>query len=217
MDALPRHLARLLIVAINLVPLAGVLWFGGNVGFLLALFWGENLVFGALTAVRLLMNTGPVPRLFRLPLVAFFMVHFGLFCAGHGIFVRSFFAQGMHGGFELNLITQFRDFAAYYPQFGRSMALIAGMNVAQWLLAWRRDPAFLSGALMQEMNAPYPRLVMLHVTLLFGGFAVLWLGQPLWALVLLVAMKTAMDLGFGEAGRRKAARAAGQAAVSAPA
>jgi len=217
MDALQRNVGRLLVVAVNLVPLAGVLWFGGNVGFLLALFWAENLVFGALTVPRLLMNTGPVPLFARLPLVAFFLVHFGLFCAGHGTFVRAFFAEGMPGGLELNLITQWRDFAAYYPSFGRSMLVIAGMNAAQWLLAWRRDPAFLSAPLMQQMNAPYPRLVLLHVTLLVGGFAVVALGQPVWALVLLVAMKTAMDLGFGEAGRRKAARAAAAGAVSAPA
>ena len=41
---------------------------------------------------------------------------------------------------------------------------------------------------------PYQRVILLHVTVLAGGFVVMLLGQPLLALVLLVLLKTAVDL-----------------------
>jgi len=36
--------------------------------------------------------------------------------------------------------------------------------------------------------------VVLHLTILFGGFGVQALGSPVWALLLLVGLKTAIDL-----------------------
>ena len=44
------------------------------------------------------------------------------------------------------------------------------------------------------MNAPYGRVILLHVVILFGGFAVQALHSPAWALVLLVGLKIAIDL-----------------------
>jgi hypothetical protein len=43
---------------------------------------------------------------------------------------------------------------------------------------------------------PYGRVIVLHMTVLLGGFAVLALGQPVALLLLLVAFKTIVDLGF---------------------
>ena len=44
------------------------------------------------------------------------------------------------------------------------------------------------------MGKPYGRVVVLHLTILFGGFGVQALGSPLWALLLLVVLKTGIDL-----------------------
>ena len=44
------------------------------------------------------------------------------------------------------------------------------------------------------MMRPYGRVVILHVTIIFGGAAVLALGSPVWALLLLITLKTAGDL-----------------------
>ncbi|MGH2838569.1 MAG: DUF6498-containing protein [Thermoleophilaceae bacterium] len=37
---------------------------------------------------------------------------------------------------------------------------------------------------------------MLHLTILFGGFIVAFLGAPIGALIVLVVLKTALDLGL---------------------
>jgi len=43
------------------------------------------------------------------------------------------------------------------------------------------------------MTRPYLRVVVLHVGILVGGFAAMALGSPLWALVVLLAMKIGLD------------------------
>jgi len=45
--------------------------------------------------------------------------------------------------------------------------------------------------------------MVLHMTVLFGGWVVMLLGSPLFALVVLVALKTAADVRAHRAERRK--------------
>jgi hypothetical protein len=44
------------------------------------------------------------------------------------------------------------------------------------------------------MKEPYRRIVVMHITIIFGGWFILALGAPAWALVLLVGLKTGVDL-----------------------
>jgi hypothetical protein len=57
------------------------------------------------------------------------------------------------------------------------------------------------------MMQPYSRVVVLHLTVLFGGWLVMAIGSPLPALVLLAVIKTAADLRAHQAERRKFAAA----------
>ena len=50
---------------------------------------------------------------------------------------------------------------------------------------------------------PYGRVIVLHLTVLFGGWIVMLLGSPLFALVVLVALKTAADWRAHRAERQK--------------
>jgi hypothetical protein len=49
---------------------------------------------------------------------------------------------------------------------------------------------------MRQMGAPYARVVVLHVTIIFGAFVVAFLGSPIGALLVLVVLKAAFDLGL---------------------
>jgi hypothetical protein len=46
------------------------------------------------------------------------------------------------------------------------------------------------------MFAPYGRLVVLHVTIILGAIAISTTGAPVAAIVVLVLLKTALDLGL---------------------
>lgn len=46
------------------------------------------------------------------------------------------------------------------------------------------------------MGAPYRRVVILHLTILFGAFAVVLTGAQLGPMLILIALKTGVDLAF---------------------
>ena len=46
----------------------------------------------------------------------------------------------------------------------------------------------------QLMAAPYGRIVILHVTIIAGAFATMALGQPIFLLVILIALKIGVDV-----------------------
>lgn len=192
------RLGGVLAVLANAIPLAGVLWWGWDVGFLMALFWAENLVLGGINAGRMLAAS-PTSVLFwavKLFLIPFFCFHFGMFTAGHGLFVASLFAGGgVDGGLELpwDLLSHF---VAVYPTLPLALAGIALVHVAHTWVDFVATGAYRRVAPMALMFQPYGRIVVLHVTLIFGGFAVQALGAPVAALVLLLVLKTAIDLGL---------------------
>ena len=54
------------------------------------------------------------------------------------------------------------------------------------------------------MTAPYSRIVVLHITIVFGGFLTMILGSPAALLVLLVVLKTIVDVNLHLRGHKKA-------------
>jgi hypothetical protein len=63
----------------------------------------------------------------------------------------------------------------------------------------------------QLFLAPYGRLVILHMTIIFGGIVSIWIGSPIGALLVLVALKTILDLFFHLREHRRATASAGLA------
>ena len=53
------------------------------------------------------------------------------------------------------------------------------------------------------MFQPYARVMILHVSILLGGFAAQAMGAPAMALIVLISLKTAIDLRSHIAERRK--------------
>src|SRR3989338_6348873 len=45
-----------------------------------------------------------------------------------------------------------------------------------------------------QMEAPYKRIMVMHATILFGGWLVLFFQNKLYALLILIALKTATDM-----------------------
>jgi hypothetical protein len=67
---------------------------------------------------------------------------------------------------------------------------------ASFLFNYLGRREYLTASPMRQMGAPYARVVVLHLTIIFGAFVVAFLGAPIGALLVLVVLKTAFDLGL---------------------
>jgi uncharacterized protein DUF6498 len=222
------------LVAVNAIPLVGVLFLGWDLATLVAVYWAENGVVG-LYAIARMLTAGRVfgsidrgvapqpppppsggPRLIQtVALAAFFCVHYGIFWVVHGIFVW-FVLPMVFSGFMTDLgpgstlgpsIASPFDLRVTYPDAGTVLSasfflLIShGVSfVANWLIGGEH----LTSTPEAEMKAPYTRVFVLHLTILFGAFGAALLGARRAALVVLVVLKTGVDLGAHLAERRRA-------------
>ncbi len=177
----------------NLVPLVGVLAFGWDLGAIMLLFWAESGIIGFYALLRL----GYVAGWSAVFLGPFFLVHFGGFMVGHLLFIYTLFIQGMNAdgtiaaGGDAGLMESLSTvFGPLYPAL-LALFLSHGISFFTNFLRRReyagRDPA-------EQMKEPYKRIVVMHVSIIFGGWFILTLGAPVWALLLLVGLKTGVDV-----------------------
>jgi uncharacterized protein DUF6498 len=190
------------LVVANLIPLIGVLFFGWSVWNILVIYWLENGIVGVINVLKMSVATGdevtpgvtlmvngrPATSATKMGLIPFFIVHYGIFWFVHGIFVLTlpaFFSLMSDDGMTLDI--------------GPVVFAALGLAISHGLSFWWN---FLHGGEYRRttaaalMFAPYKRLVALHITIIFGAFAVMFTGAPAAAVAVLVAIKTAIDLGL---------------------
>lgn len=179
-----RAIGYAALIAANLLPLAGALFFGWQVREILLVYWAESAVIAFYNALRMLLcHSG----LGRLPLVAFFLVHFGVFMLVHGVFILVLTSDGVASGSDL-------DFEiAVHPSMLLAVAAMMITHGASFVSWWASGAARGTDARVQMM-APYARIVVMQVTILGGAFLVQILGSSIGLLVALVLLKLAMDL-----------------------
>jgi hypothetical protein len=163
-----------------------------------------------------LLNTGSFGRA---SMALFFLVHYGMFWLVHGIFVfalPTFAGFGRGGGCIDNPVpaglpanvppdlAQGSAASTCASPFGEvvwSNVAIAAVALflshgAAFALNYVGKKEYLTTSAARQMFAPYSRVVMLHLTIIFGAFVIAILGAPIGALVVLVVVKTVFDLGL---------------------
>ncbi len=185
-----------ILVAANLVPVIGVLFWGWNVFALLALFWMENVVVGVFFILRMLC-ADPADRALwvgKLFMIPFFCFHYGMFTAVHGFFVFHLFGDKKYDVVDpwhvLEPATRVAsDYGLWIP-----VAVLFASHAFSFLsnYLWRGE--YRRVQLARLMASPYARVVALHIAIILGGIGVAALGSPVWALLVLVAVKIAIDL-----------------------
>lgn len=196
------------LVAGNLVPLVGVLFLGWDLMTILVLYWMENGIVGGFNVLKMLTARGDGAGINRLvgrsAMTAFFIVHYGIFWAVHGVFVwtvlPSFVGSGnLQGGILEGGDLWFGPTGPLGPERGAlalgAIALVLSHG-ASFLFNYLGRSEYLRTTAVAQMAAPYGRVVILHVTILAGAFVGVALGSPIGALFVLVALKMAMDIAF---------------------
>ena len=191
------------LVLANLVPLAGVLFFGWSLHTILVLYWVENGIVGLWNLPKLALAGGPIvemPREVRdvatvpamswakVALVPFFLFHYGMFWLVHGVFV-----------FVLPVFASDVTGTNSFGSIGWTAVLVGGVALfishgASFFLNYLARREYRTTSPTSQMGAPYARVVVLHLTIIFGAFAVAFLGSPIGALIVMVVVKTAIDL-----------------------
>jgi hypothetical protein len=214
----PSRPANLILLAINLVPLVGVLFWGWDAFVLLMLYWLETAVIAFWTITRIaslpqgtlgeiaLQDASGRKTGSPLALAAFFTLHAGIFMAVHFLFlwelfsgdwskkirgISAFVDQMMIGtGLWLPLLVLF---------IGRG-ALMLFDSVRPWLArklgliaraGGRPDDHLSLGESL--LLGLYIRIVVMQVTIIIGAWFALLLGNA-GALLFLILLKTAVDV-----------------------
>lgn len=214
-----RHLPLAFLIAANLIPVAGVQQWGWSVFEIVALYWFENVVIGAVNILKLAAAGDPsepndrrfppdMPDYLRAPanpglavhaaklfLIPFFTVHYGMFCFVHGVFV--FALLGGKGGGSLHG----EPFTGMGGMIGRIFdsggVWFAAAIIASHLFSFGWNfigkGEYRRATANQVMAAPYGRIVVLHIAILFGAFVITAMGSPVFMLLLLIIGKIILD------------------------
>lgn len=195
--ALLRTPSVIALLIANLLPLYGVIALGWDLISLIMVYWLETGIIGFFAILNIALVTGSMALL----LVPFFIVHFGGFMAGHLIFLITLFGATSGAGFS--------DIPGFVRGIVSSNGLwfaVAGLFVSHaiafvvyvlipWLQAVRRGTLNTRNVETGPiMMAPYGRIIIMHLTIIFGAILVTAFDNRLALLVLLIALKTAADL-----------------------
>lgn len=187
-----RFPSAIFLVLTNLVPLFGALFLGWNASSVIVLYWSENVIIGGFNVLKMVvcaasdLKRGVGDRVLQTGrtihsafLIVFFTIHFGLFTLGHGICVAILF--GADAG----------DWWGVMPGF---VSLFIS-HAASYVMNFIGNKEYLTASVGQLFVAPYQRIFVMHIVIIFSAFLMLSLGMGLAGLVLLVFLKTNVDLG----------------------
>ena len=169
------------LILVNLIPLVGVFVWGWDVGFLMLIYWIETIVIGLFNIPKILTCRMGEPgfglRIFgNLFVVVFFTVHYGGFNFGHFMFLKQLFDL---------------------PAFGREVWIAAGglslSHVFSLFVNWFGKREYVGVEPNEQMFKPYGRVIVMHLSILFGGAFAL-MGNGVGPLVRLIALKTVSDV-----------------------
>ena len=187
MEPISRPSVRALVVA-NTVPLVGVLFFGWSLFAVMFLYWMENVVVGAFNVLRMYKARGFVEiikpehlwirKAGKLGVIFFFILHYGIFTLVHGVFVYFLF-----GPF---------DMTPFMVLVGVSALTLS--HAISYLINFIGNGEYERVHEAMLLSQPYKRVIVLHFSIIAGGFFVMVLGAPAIALAIFVLCKTCIDV-----------------------
>ena len=180
------RLSRFLLIFSNLFPLFGALFFGWQISDLMLLFWLESAIIGFFNILKMAKIDG-IAAIFS---IVFFIGHFGVFMSVHLMFVFALFFEDADTRGIMTLAQAADLFLHMWPAI---LALVVshGFSFVENFLG-RKE--YLSMTLEKQMQKPYSRVVLMHLTLIIGGFMVKAFGSALLPLVLLITLKIIVDI-----------------------
>ena len=210
----------LALLAANVIPLVGVLFLNWSALYIVLLYWAENLAVGFYNVLKMAFAKvrHPIEHLGKLFLIPFFIVHYGGFTGVHGFFVLAMFSKGEQGPpmggetwpcflvFVQMLYNVVRHIMLTIPPMVRLgvLSLFASHGIS-FVYNYFLKGEYARTNPRDLMGQPYVRVFVMHITIIGGGFLSMALGSPAALLLVLVILKTAIDIKFHLLEHKKAA------------
>ena len=202
----PIH-ATLFLIAANLLPVVGVVFWGWDAFVLLMLYWMETAIIGFWTIVRVAAAPAASGSLRGVPAVlgglgiaAFFSVHAGIFMIVHFVFLWTLFSgawshriHGVGDFVRLMVLGTGLWFPLIVLFLGRGWALIWPLIAPRLGLTPAPDAAKGED---NAIGALYTRIIVMQFTILIGAWFAVAAGDGIAPLILLIVIKTVVDLGI---------------------
>lgn len=195
-----RDPVALVILAVDLIPVIAVLTLGWGATALVFLYWLENLVIGAVALAKMIAASvrESLFGLFGILLIGpFFVVHYGMFCFGHGFIIAALASSvGSRASAEgdvdfssgpLELIDYALSTGAYMPTF---LLVIVCVQVILFIQDFLLRGEYQKTTTEEQMMAPYGRIIVLHIGIFAGAFGTLAIGEPMWGILGLIILRT---------------------------
>ena len=195
------------LVAANMVPIAGVIFFDWKVQDIVMLYWFENLIIGVMNVLRIYTaspdqilkpkekGTGLRPyELFtvKMYLIGFFIVHYGGFCYGHGLVLAGTFTalepHGRHMELGEILVKMFTD-----PVYLLSIAALFSEHLFSFFHNYIGKGEYHRADIGLLMVRPYGRIYVTHLFIFLGGIVILLLANSIIAIITFVVIKILID------------------------
>lgn len=204
----------------NAIPLWGVLFLGWDAFYIVLLYWAENLVIGFYNVLKIAFAAAPNPiaHLGKLFLIPFFIIHYGGFTAIHGFFVLALFhKEGQGPSMDGMNWPCFLVFVQILFNVSKYMYSVVPTQVKLVVLALflSHGVSFVQNYLLKGeyktakpnelMGSPYRRVFVMHISIIAGGFLTMAIGSPAPLLVVLVILKTILDVNLHNREHKKAA------------
>lgn len=197
----PRLTALLLVLA-NMMPVAGVVYFGWDTFLIIYLFWCENLIIGTFNLLRMAFASGDgniASHLVKPFVMACFAAHFGIFTIAHGMMILTLFGEERLGWNPGEFGPDFFGPCFYalvqlWPELGLPFCALMASHLASFVVNYLGHQEYRSFNINDAMTQPYRRVVVLHLTVCFGALVIEGMDGPIGMLVLLVVVKTVADL-----------------------
>lgn len=178
--------SAVLLIFTNLAVLGSALYFQWDIFTLMLLYWLETAIIGFFTIAKLIHSA----RWAALGLVPFFSFHFGMFMFVHLVFLFALFGNNAS---TTNTLLPTAGLFAAFPTIAFAAAGLFISHLYSFFTNYLGQREYETKNPMYFFAYPYPRVIVMHITIIASGFFVMLL-SPAIGLLILSLLKTAADI-----------------------
>ena len=188
-------LSTQMLILANLIPLFGVVFLGWDLGNTMVLYWAETIIILFYMLCKNFVRYGWVRLFFSI----FSVAPLGAFIALHFLFVWTIFVEDLSGAspFQSNNLSLVSEYLVnLWPAL---LGLMVSHGVSFKLNFLDKLTVIHKGGENKKLSEfdsdnVYSRIIIMHLTLIVGGWLILLLGSGVYALSFLILLKIVVDV-----------------------